>query len=74
MTAHALTNSVEGIKTLVFVSAKANGVKIDNMWEILNDKMKSFPIEKVLRGLSKVADTYVIANLNLTKVADAENV
>ena len=66
LTVSALYNGVEGIKTLIHVYAKGSGVKIDNMWEIVKaGDNKTYPLEKVLRGLSKAQDTYVICNFDL---------
>lgn len=58
----ALKNQAKGKKTLIWVYARGHSVKRDNMLELLvanQNKRKSFPWEKALRGLQSVPGTFV---------------
>ena len=50
----ALKNQAKEKRTMIWVYAKGNSVKVDNMLELMvanPNKKKSYPLEKALRGL-----------------------
>ena len=67
-----LNKRAKGEKTLIWIYAKGSSVKVDNMHEMLVEKenvSKSFPLEKVVRGLATAVDAYVVALYDLEETA-----
>lgn len=65
-----LSNHAGGFKTLIWVYVKGVSVMINDMLELQVNNQKYFPIGKVLRGLSKAPDAYVMALFD-TKLSDS---